>query len=255
MVLFPWLEILEDSFSLILHPHWTSGSQRAVNLPPYIMPQEPQTLDPLLSKVPRPLYVDLDGTFVRTDTLWESIVELVRKKPFRALLLPFWVLGGKASFKRRVASEVVPETRSMPRRDEVVSLVKARREAGAKVYLATAADSAIAGSVLADGEGLFDGVIGSDGRVNLASDNKLAAIQAHAGGEPFDYVGDSKADLKVFAGASTSFIAGAVARWFGLRCSTHRNLRSGGLWSWSRAGMPRKPTSRRFVFTNGPRTR
>ena len=50
----------------------------------------------------RPLCVDLDGTLLATDMLWESIVLLARQRPARLALLPFWLLGGKASFKQKL---------------------------------------------------------------------------------------------------------------------------------------------------------
>jgi len=34
---------------------------------------------------PVPLAVDLDGTLIRTDMMWESLVRLLRKNPFAAI--------------------------------------------------------------------------------------------------------------------------------------------------------------------------
>src|SRR5271165_1806662 len=42
-----------------------------------------------------PLCVDLDGTLVRTDLLWESLVRLLRRNPLYALAVPFWFLRGR----------------------------------------------------------------------------------------------------------------------------------------------------------------
>ena len=41
-----------------------------------------------------PLVVDLDGTLVKTDLLVESVLALVKQKPWYLLLLPLWLLGG-----------------------------------------------------------------------------------------------------------------------------------------------------------------
>ena len=50
------------------------------------------------------LCVDLDGTLVATDTLDECLLCLLRHRPLLLFLLPFWLLGGKAHFKERVAA-------------------------------------------------------------------------------------------------------------------------------------------------------
>ena len=44
----------------------------------------------------RPLCVDLDGTLITTDTLWEGVILLFRQRPWIVLAVPFWLLGGRA---------------------------------------------------------------------------------------------------------------------------------------------------------------
>ena len=51
-----------------------------------------------------PLYVDLDGTLVSTDTLDECLLRIAMHRPLMLLLLPFWLWHGKAYFKDRVAA-------------------------------------------------------------------------------------------------------------------------------------------------------
>src|SRR5512134_1277472 len=53
-----------------------------------------------------PLCVDLDGTLLRTDTLLESILQLVRHAPVNALRVIAWRLRGKAALKAEVARRV-----------------------------------------------------------------------------------------------------------------------------------------------------
>ena len=52
----------------------------------------------------RPLCVDLDGTLVKSDTLVDSLLLLVRGQPLQAARAPLWLAGGKAAFKAEVAS-------------------------------------------------------------------------------------------------------------------------------------------------------
>ena len=41
------------------------------------------------------LCVDLDGTLIRTDLLWECVLSLLKLRPLTLFLLPIWLLGGK----------------------------------------------------------------------------------------------------------------------------------------------------------------
>ena len=53
------------------------------------------------------LCVDLDGTLLATDTLWETILALLRQSPLFILLLTYWVMRGKVFLKRQIARRVV----------------------------------------------------------------------------------------------------------------------------------------------------
>jgi 4-hydroxybenzoate polyprenyltransferase/phosphoserine phosphatase len=159
----------------------------------------------------RPLCVDLDGTLVSTDTLWESVLGLFRRRPWLLLLAPFWLLAGKASFKQRVAAHIVLDPASLPYRQDLIEALHRIKRTGRKLVLATAADHSIAHGV-AQHLGLFDEVLASDGQANLrahAKRDSLVRAYAHSG---FDYVGDSHADLSVFERATRGFLVGPTAR-------------------------------------------
>jgi 4-hydroxybenzoate polyprenyltransferase/phosphoserine phosphatase len=152
------------------------------------------------------LYVDLDGALCATDTLWESLLELARQRPVDLFRVPFWVLRGKATFKREVSNRVLPDIASLPIRPEVLAVLNERKAAGQGLVLATAADERIA-RALADRLDLFEAVLASDGQTNLAAENKLAAVRQHAGGA-FDYLGDSTADLPLLHECRQGYVAG-----------------------------------------------
>jgi 4-hydroxybenzoate polyprenyltransferase/phosphoserine phosphatase len=155
-----------------------------------------------------PLYVDLDGTLVATDTLWESLLALLRERPLLALATPFWLLSGRARFKRRLAERVVPDAASLPYREELVAFLVEERRRGRRLVLATASDERVARAVAAH-LGLFDGLLASDGERNLAGPAKAAAIRAERAAEHFDYVGNSAADLPVWEAARKVYAVGA----------------------------------------------
>ena len=51
------------------------------------------------------LAVDLDGTLIAADLLWECVFILIRRNMFMAFMIPVWlVLGGKKRLKHEVFS-------------------------------------------------------------------------------------------------------------------------------------------------------
>ncbi len=153
---------------------------------------------------PLPLYVDLDGTLVATDTLVESVRGLLRRRPLLAPVLAIWVAGGRAAFKDRVARRYVPDPGSLPWRDDVVAFVRRQHDAGRRVVLATAAHRRIAEAVVQH-LGIFDGMLASERGRNLKGTAKLRAIRRDAGG-PFAYMGDSWADLPILREAAEAYL-------------------------------------------------
>src|SRR3954467_264118 len=87
-----------------------------------------------------PLCVDLDGTLVCTDTLWEGLVLLLRTRPWVLLLAVLWVFRGRAYFKRRVSEYVEIDVASLPYREPLMVALRTAKQAGRKLVLATAAD-------------------------------------------------------------------------------------------------------------------
>ena len=60
--------------------------------------EDPGTADTAGAEVP--LCVDLDGTLVRSDLLFEGLARLATKGPGPLFMAPFWLSKGKAGFKR-----------------------------------------------------------------------------------------------------------------------------------------------------------
>lgn len=164
-----------------------------------------------------PLYVDLDGCLLRTDTLWESFAAALRADPVGALLALPTLSQGRAALKRRLATIGRPDVESMPRHERFVEWLRTERARGRRLVLATAADAALAEQAArttrsGSGDEIFDAVLSSDGRHNLKGPNKLAAIRAHAGDAPFDYCGNGPEDIAIFARARRAIVVGASPR-------------------------------------------
>jgi len=155
-----------------------------------------------------PIYVDLDGTLVATDTLWESVVVALRNNPFLLLRLPFYLLRGKAAFKDVVASHATIAVELLPYDAALVTFLREQHARGRTIVLATAAHTSIAHAV-AEHLGVFADVLATTSDVNLKGQTKADRIRAHAAG-PFAYVGDTIADVPVWNAASESYVAGTT---------------------------------------------
>ncbi len=153
-----------------------------------------------------PLFVDLDGTFVATDTLWESLVAAAKKNPSGLPALLLRLGRGKAAFKASLADNLVPDVPTLPVRPEVLDFLEQRRAAGQRIILATGANRRIAEAIVAHWP-LFDSFLASDDTINLIGPAKLEAIRRQCPGE-FDYLGDSRADLVLFASCREGILAG-----------------------------------------------
>lgn len=148
----------------------------------------------------RVIAVDLDGTLTLTDTLHESFVALVRNKPFVLFLFPFWLMKGAAYFKSKVAEYFVLDVTTLPYNVKLIDWLTDQRASGREIVLCTAANEYVANAVSRHLD-FFDDVIASDASTNLKSIIKRNALEKRYGLEGFDYVGNSRADLAVWAGA------------------------------------------------------
>jgi len=152
-----------------------------------------------------PLVVDLDGTLIRTDLLWESLAQRLRRNPLVLFPALFWWMRGRAFLKRRLAAGFEPDPALLPSNETFLAWLRQQRTEGRKIYLATASDFQVAKPV-ADYFALFDGVLASDGQTNLRGKNKLKTLVEKFGERGFDYAGNSMADLAVWRGAREAIV-------------------------------------------------
>ena len=152
-----------------------------------------------------PLCVDLDGTLIRTDLLVESCLQLLKRRASCFLLLPFWLLQGKARLKHEIAQRVDLDVSLLPYHNEVLKFLKTERNNGRKLVLATASNFKFAQQI-ADHLGLFDAVHASDATVNLRGKEKMRTLEATYGTKQFDYIGNGKADLEVWPKTRTAIL-------------------------------------------------
>ena len=155
-----------------------------------------------------PLVVDLDGTLLRTDLMWESLARLLRRNPFAIFQVLFWWSRGRARLKQKLSARIRIDPATLPYHEKFLEWLQAEKQSGRKLILATASDLKMAQPV-ADFTGLFDEVLASDGRTNLRSENKLRALTQKFGERGFDYAGNSSADFAVWRGSREAVVVNA----------------------------------------------
>ena len=159
--------------------------------------------------VPRPddipLVVDLDGTLIRTDLLYESYFSSMTGGIGHHFSVIKSLVRGKAQIKAYLSTVSEIDYTTLPYNADVLELIRTAKNQGKKVYLATASDRSHAEKV-AQHVGLFDGVFASDGVNNLTGRAKATVLVEAFGEGGFDYVGDRSADIPIWAHARKAFV-------------------------------------------------
>jgi 4-hydroxybenzoate polyprenyltransferase len=155
-----------------------------------------------------PLAVDLDGTLIRTDLLWESFVAVLRQRPWVLLRAPCWWARGRACLKQELGRRAALDPALLPVHEDFLAWLRTEKARGRKLILATASDAEFATPV-GKHFGLFDEILGSDGRQNLRGANKGRVLAARFGERGFDYAGNSSVDLAVWPFARAAVVVNA----------------------------------------------
>ena len=159
-----------------------------------------------------PLAVDLDGTLLKTDLLFESLVLLLKENPLLAFFLPIWLLkGGKANLKYQIAERVELDAKLIPLRNDLLEYIAEQRRSGRTIILATATQEKLA-KCMADHLGVFDAVIASDPETNLKGQAKRQALLSLFGERGFDYAGNDHSDLEIWKHANGAILVGVSRR-------------------------------------------
>lgn len=156
------------------------------------------------------LYVDLDGTLLKTDWMLEAILALLRKTPLALFTLVAWLLKGRAVLKQNLASTTNVNLDLLPVNPEFLEFLIGEKKNKRKLVLISASDQTVVDAI-AQRFSLFDEAIGSDGTINLKSQAKLNRIKTINEGGPFAYAGNSNADLVLWQSADEIIVVNAEA--------------------------------------------
>ncbi|MEM9852211.1 MAG: UbiA family prenyltransferase [Pseudomonadota bacterium] len=155
----------------------------------------------------RPFVVDIDGTFLKTDMLFEGFWLALGKAPWETLRTARDHWGDRARLKEEIVRLADIRVELLPVNPDVELLVRQAQAAGRQVVFASASDRALV-ERLAAHHGIAGDHIGSDGVVNLKGDAKAQALIDRYGRGGFDYVGDSRVDLAVWRHAKEAIVVG-----------------------------------------------
>ena len=151
------------------------------------------------------LVVDLDGTLVRTDLLYESFFAALPNGFKHNSAVIGALFRGKAHLKAYLAGVAVLDYALLPYNAAVVELIRNAKKDGRRVYLATASDRRHAERI-AEHLGQFDGIFASDGETNLSGEAKARQLIEKFGDGSFDYVGNEDRDVAIWAHARKAYI-------------------------------------------------
>ncbi|UWQ21549.1 UbiA family prenyltransferase [Jannaschia sp. W003] len=155
-----------------------------------------------------PVYVvDLDGTLLRTDMLYETFWSALSRDWRNVWPIGRALLGGRARLKRVLQRLGPVNPATLPYDEEVLRSIERRRAEGARIVLASATDEAVL-EPIAGHLGVFDAVHGSDGVRNLKGPAKARDLNARYGQGKYVYAGDSVADLAVWKDAASAVTVG-----------------------------------------------
>ncbi|WP_337221268.1 hypothetical protein, partial [Vibrio parahaemolyticus] len=79
----------------------------------------------------------------------ETAIAFLKQNPLKFFMIFIWLLRGRAELKQQLAQRANVDVEALPLNDELLAYAAEQVGAGRKVYIATAADAAIANKVAA----------------------------------------------------------------------------------------------------------
>ena len=191
----------------------------------------------------KPLVLDVDGTFLRTDMLLENLWAGLGVAPVQTIAACLRHFRTPARLKAELAAIAPLRTDLLPVNAEVAELALQSRLAGREVVLASASDRSLVARLAAD-YGLSERYFASDGVTNLKGAAKAGALVDAYGEGGFDYAGNAPVDMPIWERAENALVVGMFPR-------PARFRQAGTMWWNFRAAGPRGPFSRRCARTSG----
>lgn len=84
------------------------------------------------------LFVDLDHSLLKTDVLWEQLLYILTRKPWKIFTILTLGLTDLPALKKFCADHSPLEVTTLPYNEDVLHLIRTYKNQGKKVVLATA---------------------------------------------------------------------------------------------------------------------
>ncbi|UWP91155.1 UbiA family prenyltransferase [Aliiroseovarius crassostreae] len=155
----------------------------------------------------KPLVLDVDGTFLRTDLLFEGFWAGLGRDPFATLRASFANFTNPAALKQALAEIAPLRMDLMPVSEPVLELARQALEEGREVVLASASHISLV-KPLAEQHGLSERVLATQGHNNLKGRAKADALVELFGEEGFDYAGNASVDSAIWKRGDVAYVVG-----------------------------------------------
>lgn len=180
----------------------------------------------------KPLILDVDGTFLRTDILFETFWSAMGRAPLQTLKIAATNFSDRARLKSELVKLAECRVDLMPVDKNVADMAEQASAQGHEVILASASDEVMV-KALAKFHGFSERVFASDGVTNLKGQAKSDALVAAFGSRGFHYAGNDASDVVVWENADDVIMVGdqPEAR-ADLANAGHAVTQLPGGWSW-----------------------
>lgn len=155
-----------------------------------------------------PLCVDLDGTLIKTDTLFELTVRVLKQSPWLLFLLPFWLMAGKHVLKNNLSQRCELDASLLPVNPDFLAYLRTEHVQQRPLYLVTGAHERVAKQI-AKHYGFFTDVFATNDKGNLTGKNKATLLVHTFGAKQFAYAGNDFVDYPVWEQAGECVLVNA----------------------------------------------
>jgi len=187
---------------------------------------------PETARAAKPLVLDVDGTFLRTDMLLESFWRAMGRAPLHCLSICLGKFTDRAALKHDLAGIASLRVDLLPVNPQIADLVARSKQQGRQVVLASGSDSTLV-KQLAEAHDLPDTPFASDGVTNLTGRRKAQALVQAFGVDGFDYAGNGPVDMAVWKQAENAIIVGDYPKIAEALSQKGSNVTEfGGGWRW-----------------------
>ncbi|MCU9847253.1 UbiA family prenyltransferase [Defluviimonas sp. WL0024] len=178
----------------------------------------------------KPLVLDVDGTFLKTDMPLETFWAGLGRDPVATLGALVRNFRRPERLKAELAAIAPLRTDLLPVNPEIADLALRSRMAGREVVFASASDRSLVERLAAE-YGLSEEVFASDGEIDLKGPTKAEALVAAFGERGFDYAGDAAVDIPVWERAENALVVGRVPSARALTAQGQNVVELPGGWS------------------------